>query len=145
MPIYMKFEGAKPVVPGNVKVAGRADWVVVDSVQFGGVGGAVGGRGSSYERSENTRLKEIVFTMSMDASAQALWSNAAQGTTMKVLVDFLAGEGKPSDLYLSMTLEQAIISSFSVSGSGGGGRSTGSASLSFANMTSEAKGKAAAP
>lgn len=57
MPIYMKFEGAKPVVPGNVKVAGRADWVEVDSVQLGGVSGSVGGGGvgSSRDRGESPR------------------------------------------------------------------------------------------
>jgi len=144
MPIYMKFEGAKPAVPGNVKEAGRADWVAVESVQFGGIGGGMGGVGTSRERSESPRLKEIVFTMPMNASAQALWSNSVQGTPMKVLVDFLAGEGKPSDLYLSMVLEEAMISSFSVSGSGGtGGSSMASASLNFAKITSEAKGKAA--
>lgn len=144
MPIYMKFDGAKPAVPGNVKGAGRAGWVEVDSLQFAGGSQGMGNVGTSRGRSEAPRLSEIIFTMRMNASAQALWSNAVEGTSMKVSVDFLSGEGKPSELYLSITLEQAMLSSFSMSGSGSEGRPTVQASMNFTKATSEAKGKAAA-
>jgi len=146
MPIYMKFEGAKPAVPGSGKSAQYAKWVEVSSFQKMGASYVGGGSGMGHDRGGGSRgPKEAVFSVPMNASAQALWTNAVEGTSMTVLVDFLEKEGKPSDLYLSVVLTGAQVSAFSVSGGGGGGSGVGLANLLYEDMKMEYRGKAATP
>ncbi|MBK7929602.1 MAG: type VI secretion system tube protein Hcp [Bryobacterales bacterium] len=146
MPIYMKFEGAKPAVPGSGKSAQYAKWVEVNSFQKLGATYVGRGGGIGQERSGGSRgPKEAVFSLPMNASAQALWTNAVEGTSMTVLVDFLEKEGKPSDLYLSLVLTGAQVSAFSVSGGGAGGAGIGLASLLYEDLKMEYRGKSATP
>ncbi|MBN8731344.1 MAG: type VI secretion system tube protein Hcp [Acidobacteria bacterium] len=144
MPIYMKFEGAKPAVPGTVKDSGHANWVEVTSVQQG-VHKAISNFGGGVERgSGSMRPRDVVFTMPMNASATAVWSNSLEGTLMKVLVDFLGSGEKKGEVNLSVTLTKAIVASVSVSGDEAGpDKSVMVATLNFEQMTYETKGKAA--
>ncbi|MBK7929603.1 MAG: type VI secretion system tube protein Hcp [Bryobacterales bacterium] len=144
MPIYMKFEGAKPAVPGTVKDSGHANWVEATSLQFASHR-AISSFGGGGERGTGrVSSGDIVFTMPMNASASAVWSNSIEGTSMKVLVDFLDSGEKKGEVYLSVTLTKAIVASVSVSGDGKGpDGSIMVASLNFERMTYETKGKAA--
>ena len=144
MPIYMKFEGAKPPIPGTVKDSGHANWVEVTSVQ-NGVHRAISSFGRSAEIGVGrVSSADVVFTMPMNASATAVWSNSIEGTPMKVLVDFLGSGEKKGEVYLSVMLTEAVVGSVSISGDGAGpDKSVMVASLNFKQMTYETKGKAA--
>ena len=144
MPIYMKFEGAKPAVPGTVKDSGHANWVEVTSVQLASLR-SVSSFGRGGERGTGrVSSGDVVFTMPMNASASAVWSNSMEGTSMKVLVDFLGSGEKQGEVYLSVTMTEAMVVSASVSGDGAGlDKSIMVASLNFKQMIYEAKGKAA--
>ena len=144
MPIYMKFEGAKPAVPGTVKDSGHANWVEVTSVQLASHR-SISSFGRGAERGVGrVSTGDVVVTMPMNASAMAVWTNSVEGTSMKVLVDFLSSGEKKGEVTLSVTLTKAIVASVSVSGDGKGpDGSIMVASLNSEQMTYETKGKAA--
>lgn len=144
MPIYMKFEGASHPVPGSGKTAHYAKWVEVEAFHLGQWTVSQGGHGVGPRRDVG-RPGDAIFTLTMNASAQALWSNATDGSKMTVLVDFLADGGKPSDLYLSVTMVGTIISGMSVIGPGSDGSSMAKGSLMYDSVTSAYKRKAATP
>lgn len=107
MPIYMKIEGIK----GESK-APRDGWIELQSCQIGsgrGIGGSRDG-GSTY-----SEISEVVITKNHDSSSTAIFNEAMQGNGKKIVIEFTNAD---NSVYLSVELENVLISNYSISGSG---------------------------
>jgi type VI secretion system secreted protein Hcp len=96
MPIFMKYEGIDGSVTGKYK-----GWIELESCQI-----------QNRARPSNS---EIVITKSQDSASVRLFNEAISGTGKKVKVDFVNAEKVP---YLSLEMENTLITSYSVSGRG---------------------------
>ena len=140
MPIYMKVPG----VAGEVSAAGHKGWIELQSCQLGTHSSVTGAGGAGREASVSS-INEIVATKSQDASTTALFRLSLWGEGKKFEIDFIKLEDKLPCTYLSIELENTLISSYSVSGHGGSahGRPMESLSLNFTKMTLSSKACAA--
>ena len=125
MPIYMKIEGIK----GNVTAAGHEGWIELMSAQLG-VQRRVNTTGQGANREASTpSVSEIVVTKDIDSASTDLFRMSLWGEGKKVTIDFVSsGQTVP---YLSIELENTLISNYSVSGHGGSGHETPMESLSL--------------
>lgn len=150
MPIYMKYDG----IDGQVTAAGFEKQIELQSCQMG-VHRAVsaGGHGGNREASTPS-VSEIVVTKSQDGASADLFKAALFGEGKKVIITFCktSTDGKSMQTYMVMTLENSLISSYSVSGHGGPGsdRPMESLSINFTKIEykvveSDAKNKADKP
>jgi type VI secretion system secreted protein Hcp len=83
-------------------------------------------------------VSEIVVTKSVDAASAALYRMSLWGEGKKATIVFAkAGQDGQYEAYLTVELENILISNFSVSGAGGGanGRPMESLSLNFTKIT----------
>lgn len=129
MAIYMEIED----ITGNVTEEGHADWIEVDSLQWG-VGRAISsaiGRSSDRESSQPS-ISEISITKLMDESSPDLFTEACTGDGKTVTIDFCK-TGTEVETYMQYELENCMISGYSVSS--GGDRPQESISLSFTKIT----------
>jgi type VI secretion system secreted protein Hcp len=134
MPIYMKYEG----VDGSVTSAGHEKWIELESCQLGlarHITGATG-RGTNREASVPA-ISEIVVTKNQENSTTGLFRMSLHGEGKKVKIDFTKTDKDKFETYLSVELENTLISNFSVSGHGGDGhaRPMESLALNFTNIT----------
>ena len=134
MPIYMEYDGIK----GSVTAAGHEKWIELHSCQVGinrHVTSA-SGRGTNREAAVPS-VSEIVVTKDLDCASTGLFKAALWGEGKKVKIDFCKTDKDKWEAYMQMELENALISSFSTSGSGGDGnaRPMESLSLNFTKIT----------
>ena len=117
MPIYMKYEGIEGEAIGKHK-----GWIELDSCQLG------------VNRSKNSAINEIVISKRNDSSSPHLFKESLVGNERKVIIDFVNNENEAP--YLSIILENAMITSYSISGNGGGSdRPSESLSISATKIT----------
>lgn len=109
MPIFMKFEG----IVGPVTHRGEKGWIQLESCQLGVGRGVSAGQRESRE-SAAPQIHEIVITKLQDSSSTGLFTEAMSGKEKKVTVEFVQGNEAP---YLSIELENVLISSYSISSS----------------------------
>ena len=134
MPIYMKYQGVKGPVTGQYK-----EWIELESCQFGthrNIRSPTGG-GVNREASAQS-LSEIVVTKEQDSSSSDLFRESLVGAAKKVAIDFLKTDEKGGQTsFLRVELENAMISSYNLSGHGGGSsdRPMESLSLNFTKST----------
>ncbi|MFY9299758.1 MAG: type VI secretion system tube protein Hcp [Candidatus Nitrosotenuis sp.] len=128
-PIYMKYDG----IDGEVAVQGHEREIELNSFQFG-IARAIGspGAGSGRESSAPS-ISEIVVTKVMDKASPKLFEQALVGTPRKVDIFFVLNTGSGPVTYAQYTLEDVLVSRYSVSS--GGDRPTESLSLNFAKIT----------
>lgn len=129
MALYMEIED----VTGNVTEEGHADWIEIDSLQWG-VGRAISsaiGRSADRESSQPS-ISEITVTKLMDESSPDLFTEACTGEGKLVTIDFCK-TGAEVEQYMQYELENCMISGYSVSS--GGDRPMESISLSFTKIT----------
>src|SRR5438067_1016526 len=109
MPIYMRYEGIEG--PGVGKYKG---WIELDTAQLGVQ------RPSSQKNREASApsVSEIVITKSQDSASNALFRASINGEGKKVTIDFVDSK-HPSAPYMSIELQDCMISGFSISGHGG--------------------------
>ena len=120
MPIYMKYEGIEGEAIGKHK-----GWIKFDSCQFG-VNRAVTKNGIP--------TNEIVISKRTDSSSPRLFKESLVFKERKAIIDFVKNENEAP--YLSIILENAMITSYSISGNGGGSdRPTESLSISATKIT----------
>jgi len=125
MPIYMKIEGIK----GNVTAAGHEGWIELMSAQLG-VQRRVNTTGQSSNREASTpSVSEIVITKEVDNASTDLFRMSFVGEGKKVTIDFVSSDQTVP--YLSIELENTLITNYSVSGHGGAGRDAPMESLSL--------------
>ena len=116
MPIYMKIDG----VDGSVTAAGHEKWIELDSAQLGVNRHVTSptGRGANREAAVPA-VSEIVVTKNLDCASTTLFKLSLWGEGKKTTIDFCKTDKDQFEKYLSVELENTLISSYSVSGTGG--------------------------
>ncbi|MAZ89817.1 MAG: hemolysin-coregulated protein [Cellvibrionaceae bacterium] len=136
MAIYMNFNGNSP--KGNVTAQGYEDWIEVDNFNFG-IGRAITMEAGAMANREASRpsLSEVTVSKALDASSGGLFKASVTGDE-GVLVEIHVVQTGANNVekYAVYTLEDAIISSYSVNASAGGPPQE-SLSLSFAKIEAD--------
>ena len=118
MAIYLEYEGIK----GNVTADGYKDHIAVESVQFG-VGRGISMEAGNLLNRESTRpsLSEISLTKAADNSVTAIFKEAVTGSAgKKVVIKFVRTGADKVQEYMDYTLENCLVSSYSMSASAEG-------------------------
>ena len=131
MAIYMKVPGAD----GSVTASGYEKWIELDSMQFG-VGRMVSmDTGNLANRASGLpSFSEITVSKSTEDSTYGLLNDAVLGAEGKKIEIAVVEPGDKPTEYVKYTLEDAIISSYSMSAAGGGGKPGESISISYAKI-----------
>lgn len=145
MPIYMNYNN----IAGDVTAAGHEKWIELNSCQWGvgrGISSPTGG--SADRESSAPSISEIVVTKATDASSTKILNESYQGEGQKVQIDFCKTDKGNLEVYLTLNLENCMISGYSVSS--GGDRPSESLSLNFTkiefkNVNMGASGEAGSP
>jgi type VI secretion system Hcp family effector len=145
MPIYMNCtRNNAQVIHGAVTEKGHAGWTELQSAQFGATGSirTPTGAAASREAAAPT-ISEIVVTKVQDDASTVLLSESVNGAPMQVTLHFarINDQGQV-EVYLSITLQDALISSYSLSGGGSDNsvRPTEMLSFNFAKITYDQQG-----
>ncbi|WP_226665381.1 Hcp family type VI secretion system effector [Microbulbifer aggregans] len=136
MAIYMNFNSKAPA--GNVTAKGYEDWIEVESFNFG-VGRGITMEAGAMANREATRpsLSEITLTKRIDAASGGLFKSSVSGDEgVKVEIHVVQTGANAVEKYAVYSLEDAIISSYSISASAGGPPME-SISLSFAKIEAD--------
>ena len=118
MAIYLEYEGIK----GNVTADGYKNHIAVESVQFG-VGRGISMEAGNLSNREATRpsLSEITLTKAADNSVTAIFKEAVTGSAgKKVVIKFVRTGADKVQEYMDYTLENCLVSSYSMSASAEG-------------------------
>ncbi len=118
MAIYLEYEGIK----GNVTADGYKDHIAVESVQFG-VGRGISMEAGNLSNRESTRpsLSEITLTKAADNSVTAIFKEAVTGSAgKKVVIKFVRTGADKVQEYMDYTLENCLVSNYSISASAEG-------------------------
>jgi type VI secretion system secreted protein Hcp len=129
MPIYMNYND----IPGDATAEGHEKWIELNSCQWGvgrGISSPTGG--SADRESSAPSVSEIVVTKSTDVASTKVLNEAYQGEGQKVQIDFCKTDKGKLEVYLTLNLENTMISGYSVSS--GGDRPTESLSLNFTKV-----------
>lgn len=126
--IQLKFENGLPAITGYSTLEGFRNQIEVGSFQWGvGVGIS---RASAKATMSAPSVSDIVWTQAFDPSVNALSQALVRGEdNYKSTFSFLRTGDRKQETYLTMTTQQAAISSLSVSS--GGGAPSVSASQAF--------------
>ncbi|SRR5579883_16149 len=129
MPIYVKYD----VINGDVTESSHSQWIEVNSFQWGvgrGISSPTGG--SSDRESSAPSVSEIVVTKPTDIATIKLLDEALEGDGKDVTIDFCKTDKGNLSVYLSYTLNNTMISGYSMSS--GGDRPQESLSLNFTKV-----------
>ncbi|OAJ58748.1 hypothetical protein A6V36_29770 [Paraburkholderia ginsengiterrae] len=124
-------------IKGTSKVEGHTDWIAVNSLQLG-VGRAIStsSDGATDRDTSNPSFSEVTFSKPTDISSADLFAQSIYGKSLgKAEIHFIqtGGTDKNDQVYLKIELEEAIISSYSLSS--GGDRPSESFCLNFAKIS----------
>jgi len=129
MPIYMNYNN----IPGDATAEGHEKWIELNSCQWGigrGISSPTGG--SSDRESSAPSVSEIVVTKATDVSSTKVLNEGYQGEGQKVTIDFCKTDKGKLEVFLTLSLENTMISGYSLSS--GGDRTTESLSLNFTKI-----------
>jgi type VI secretion system secreted protein Hcp len=118
MPIYMNYDGIK----GSVTEEGHKEWVELQSCQFGASRPISTTPGQGVNRAGSAAsVSEIMSTKSLDKSSVNLFKTAVGNGEggKKCVIDFCRMEGNKMEVYLTITMEDTLISSHTISAHGG--------------------------
>jgi type VI secretion system secreted protein Hcp len=139
MPIYMSYDG----VTGDVTASGHEKWIELNSCQWGVGRGISSPTGASADRESSApSVSEVVVTKATDAASVKLLDESYQGEGKKVVLDFCKTDKGNLEVYMTITLENTLISGFSLSS--GGDRPMESLSLNFTKVEFKNTGMGAA-
>jgi type VI secretion system secreted protein Hcp len=131
--ILLKF--ATPI-NGESTVAAHDKWITVSSIQFG-VGRGISSVGGGGDReTSNPSFSEVTLTKSMDVASTELFMQAVAGKSLgKAEIHFIqtGGDKVKVQVYLTIELEDVLVSSYSMSS--GGERPSESFSLNFTKIS----------
>ncbi|MBB5211387.1 Hcp family type VI secretion system effector [Microbulbifer hydrolyticus] len=136
MAIYMNFNSNTPA--GNVTAKGYENWIEVDSFSFG-VGRGISMEAGAVANREATRpsLSEVTVTKRIDAASGGLFKSSVTGDEgVKVEIHVVQTGANSVEKFAVYTLEDVLISSYSISASAGGAPAE-SISLSFAKIEAD--------
>jgi len=149
MAIYMKMDGVK----GQSQTEGHKDEVTLESFQFGASRNIASSAKNANREASAPSLSEVTVTKSQDASSSDLLKLSFAGEGKKAVFSFTkAGTDGKVQVYMTITLENCLVSSFNCSAHGGEGNSIPMESLSlnftkieYKMLPSDPKNKTAAP
>ena len=133
MAAYMKYDAIKK---GESKAKGHEGdkgWIEVGSMQFGvgrGISTPVGM--SSKREASAPSVSEIVLTKLMDSTSPLIFQEALRGAACNAQVDLVETHEEQLETYLSLTLTNCLVSSYS--SSSGGDRPSESFALNFTKV-----------
>jgi type VI secretion system secreted protein Hcp len=133
MAAYLKYVA---IPTGESKAAGHlgsAGWIEVGSVQWGvgrGISTPVGA--SSKREASAPNVSEVVITKLMDSTSPLIVQEALIGKASTATIELVETGKDQLETYLSLTLTNAMISSYSVSS--GGDRPSESVSINFTKI-----------
>ncbi len=131
MPIYMNYNDL--AIKGDVTEEKHAGWIECNSFQWGVGRGVSSPTGASADRESSApSVSEIVVTKATDLASPKLLNEALQGQGKKVVIDFCKTDKGLLTVYMTYTLEDCMISGYSVSS--GGERPSESCSLNFTKV-----------
>jgi type VI secretion system secreted protein Hcp len=116
--IYLQYDGIK----GNVTADGYKDHIGVMSVQFG-VGRGISMEAGNMSNRESTRpsLSEVTITKVADNSITGIFKEAVTGNAgKKVVIKFVRTGADKVQEYMDYTLEDVLVSGYSISASSEG-------------------------
>jgi len=123
-------------IKGDSTVDSHTDWITIDSLQFG-VGRAVSVSGGGKDRdTSNPSFSEVVMTKSTDIASADLFMQAICGKSLgKCTIHFIqtAGSDSKQQTYLTIELEEALVTAYSASS--GGDRPSESVSVNFTKIS----------
>jgi len=129
MPIYMNYNDIK----GDVAASGHEGWVELHSLSWSAGRCITSPVGASADRESSApTISEINVTKATDIASTKLLNEAYQGEGQKVVIDFCKTDAGTLEIYMQYTLEDCLISNYSVSS--GGDRPTESLSLNFTKV-----------
>jgi type VI secretion system secreted protein Hcp len=129
MPIYVKYAA----INGDVTESTHSQWIEVNSFQWGvgrGISSPTGG--SSDREASAPSVSEIVVTKPTDIASVDLLDAALEGEGEDVTIDFCKTDKGSLNVYLSYTLNNTMISGYSISS--GGDRPQESLSFNFTKI-----------
>ncbi len=131
MPIYLKFGS----VLGDVQESGHENWIELSSVGWNVARPVSNPSGSAAARVlAAPRLGELGVSKDQDVASIPLIQQSLEGEPQDATIDFVRTGTAAAEIYYSVLLKQAVITSFAQSG-GGGGRPSESITLSFTQIT----------
>ena len=118
MAIYLQYDGIK----GNVTAEGYTDHIRVESLHFGVSRGISMEAGNMANReASRPSLSEISLSKLADNSVTAIFKEAVTGSAgKKVVIKFVRTSSDKLQEYMSYTLEDCLVSSYSMSASSEG-------------------------
>jgi type VI secretion system secreted protein Hcp len=129
MPIYMQYGSLK----GDVTAEGHVGWIEVNSFQWGvgrGISSPTGG--SSDREASAPSVSEVVVIKPTDIATVSILGESLEGEGQDVTVDFCKTDKGALNVYLSFTMNNTMVSGFSMST--GGDRPQESISLNFTKI-----------
>ena len=115
MPIYMKFPGVEGTAKGCHK-----GWIELESVVLGVNRHVTSSTAAGDNREASAPpVSEIVVSKAQDIASTNLYRQSAHGMGQKVIIDFVATDSKNGVPYMSLELENVLITNHSISGHGG--------------------------
>jgi type VI secretion system secreted protein Hcp len=129
MPIYMQYGSLK----GDVTAEGHVGWIEVNSFQWGvgrGISSPTGG--SSDREASAPSVSEVVFNKPTDIATVSILGESLEGEGQDVTFDFCKTDKGALNVYLSFTMNNTMVSGFSMST--GGDRPQESISLNFTKI-----------
>ena len=131
MPVYLNYNDL--AVKGDVTESNHKTWIEASSFQWGVGRGISSPTGASADRESSApSVSEITLTKSQDIATVGLLTAALQGDGVKAVIHFCRTNKDQMDVYLTIELENVMISGYSVSS--GGDRPTESVSLNFTKI-----------
>jgi type VI secretion system secreted protein Hcp len=135
MPIYIKYGDIK----GDVTAEGHKGsdgWVEINSFSWGVGRGISSPTGGSEDREASApSISEITMTKPMDKSSYQWLEAALWGEGVTAVIDFVKTDKDKLEVYAKYTLENAMVSGYSVNS--GGDRPSESLSINFTKFLYE--------
>lgn len=129
MAIYMKYKG----VDGDATEDKHKKWITLSSCQWGVGRGISAPVGSTVQReASQPSISEITVSKSLDASSTKLLTESLIGQGTDCQIDFCKTDKDQQSIYLTLTLENTMISGYSLSS--GGDKPSESVSLNFTKI-----------
>lgn len=115
--ILIKF---KTEIKGLSNVDGHADWIKCDSLQFGvGRGISLQSGGGAKREVSSPSVSEVTFSRASDMASPELFYQACGGVSLgQCLVHILQVIDNKPQVFVTIELEEAMLSSYSVSSGG---------------------------
>ncbi len=131
MPIYMKYDG----INGEVTAAGHEKWVELNSVSWGVGRGISTPTGSGGDRNTTApSISEVTVSKPFDGASVPLFQELlTPGTAKKATLDFVRTDKDKLAVFLSIELDDVMVSGYNVS-SHGEGQPQESLSLNFTKI-----------